>query len=185
MPRQLLTLWHLFPILLISLMVLSTHLSWAQKTLPLQEIPARFFDRAVQPVPEATTPLRPVSGELPLLSFAANRGQTESPVSFFPRRSSYDHMPINYKATLELQRRTGTAELLGKTKYFIGSAPSKWPTFAPAYDKMHDRTVHRANDLEYYGLHTPWAGSMILRICQQAKAHPHVTRVLKLLKPRF
>jgi hypothetical protein len=39
--------------------------------------------------------------------------------------------------------------------------------------------------LEYYSHHLPWAGSVILRIGQQAKAHPHVTSVLKTVHPRF
>jgi hypothetical protein len=32
--------------------------------------------------------------------------------------------------------------------------------------------------LEYYGHHIPWAGSVILRIGQQAKTHPHITSVV-------
>ena len=67
MRGQLLALGRLFPIPLVSLLVLSTQLLWAQKTQPLEEIPVRLFDRAVQlaPVPEAKIHLRPVSGQLP------------------------------------------------------------------------------------------------------------------------
>jgi hypothetical protein len=42
-----------------------------------------------------------------------------------------------------------------------------------------------ANDFEYYGHHVPWAGFVMLRIGQQAKAHPHITGVLKTVRPRF
>jgi hypothetical protein len=31
----------------------------------------------------------------------------------------------------------------------------------------------------------PWAGSVILRISQQARAHPHLTSVLKTVHPQF
>jgi hypothetical protein len=185
MGGQLLVLGRLFPIPLVSLLVLSTHLLWAQNTQPLEESPVRLFGRAVQlaPVPEAKIHLRPVSGQLPP-SFEANQGQTESQVRFLPRPTGYYHVPINNKAALELHQPTGTAALLGKAN-FIGSAPSKWLTFSPTYGKLHYRTIHRADDLEYYGHHTPLAGSIILRIRQQAKAHPHAARALSYLKPQF
>ena len=63
--------------------------------------------------------------------------------------------------------------------------PTKWTTFAPAFSQVHHETIHGANDLEYYGRHIPWAGPAILRISQQAKAHPHITTVLKSVHPKF
>jgi hypothetical protein len=84
-----------------------------------------------------------------------------------------------------LNQDRGTAEFWGKNKYFIGSAPTKWMTLAPTFGQVHHETIHGVNDLEYYGHHTPWAGSVILRIGQQAKAHPHITSVLKTIHPRF
>jgi hypothetical protein len=51
--------------------------------------------------------------------------------------------------------------MLGKSKYFVGSAPSKWLTLAPACSKTHCRTIRHADDLEYYGHDIPWAGSII------------------------
>jgi hypothetical protein len=45
--------------------------------------------------------------------------------------------------------------------------------------------THGGNDLESYGHRIPWVGSSILRIGQQAKAHPHITTVLKLIHPKF
>jgi len=44
---------------------------------------------------------------------------------------------------------TGTAEFWGKNKYFIGSAPTKWMTFAPTFGHVHHETTQGANDLEY------------------------------------
>lgn len=160
---------HVLPIVLVGSIVLSTHLLRAQRT--------SLEETAIQ-LPDAPTPLATVSDaqknlhlayrRLPL-TFEQNQGQTESWMQFFPRHRGYERLP----------------ELWGKDRYFTGSAPNKWMTFAPAYRQAHHKTILGANDLEYYGHHLPWAGSIILRICQQAKAHPHVKNVLKLVHPQF
>jgi hypothetical protein len=127
----------------------------------------------VATVSEAQTRLHLTYNRLPL-TFKQDQGQTES---------CYDRLPINTNAVLGQDART--AKFWGKDRYFIGSTPIKWMTFAPTYGHVHHETIHGANDLEYYGRHIPWAGSVVLRIGQQAKAHPHITTVLKTVKPRF
>jgi hypothetical protein len=179
-----LSLSHLSSILLVSLLVLSTHVLWAQRTSILKE-------NAVQ-LPDAPSSFATVSGGqthlhltykgLPL-SFKQNQGQTESWMRVFPDHTGYDRRSINTNAVLNQDTRT--AEYWGKNKYFISSAPPKWMTFAPTFGHVHHEAINGANDLEYYGHHVPWAGSVILRIGQQAKAHPHITRVLKTVHPRF
>jgi hypothetical protein len=67
---------------------------------------------------------------------------------------------------------------------FLG-APTKWMVFPPTFGQVHHEMIHGANDLEYYGHHLPGAGSVILRISRQAEAHPHITRALKVVQPRF
>ena len=179
-----LSLSHLSSILLVSLLVLSTHVLWAQRkstpeeiVVPLPDAPSR-----VATVSEAQTHLHLPYKGLPL-SFKQNQGQTESWMKFFPGHTGYDRLSISISAVLN--QDTGTAEFWGKNKYFISSAPTKWMTFAPTFGHVHHETIHGANDLEYYGHHIPWAGSVILRIGQQAKAHPHITSVLKTVHPRF
>jgi hypothetical protein len=151
------SLSHLCSILLISLLVLSTHVLRAQRTSTLEESATQLPDAPsrVATVSEAQTHLHLTYKGLPL-SFKQNQSQTE-----------------------------GTAEFWGKNKYFMGSAPTKWMTFAPTFGHVHHETIHGANDLEYYGHHIPWAGSVILRIGQQAKTHPHITSVVKTLHPQF
>lgn len=161
---------HAFPIVLIGLIALSTHLLWAQRTSPLEET-------AVQ-LPDAPTPVVTVSDTptnlhlryrgLPL-TLGQNQDQTESLVQFFPHHTGYDRLPESW----------------GKDRHFIARAPNKWMTFAPAYSPVHPKANHDANAIEYYGHHVPWAGAIIRQIYQQAKAHPHVTSVLKLVHPRF
>jgi len=179
-----LSLSHFASILLVGLFVLSTHVLWAQRTSTLEESAVQLPDAPsrVAAVSEAQTHLHLTYKGLPL-SFKQNQGQTESWMRFFPHRTGYDRLSINTHAVVNLD--TGTAEFWGKNKYFIGSAPTKWMTFAPTFGQSHYGTIHGANDLEYYGHHIPWAGSVILRIGQQAKAHPHITRALKTLHPRF
>ncbi len=57
--------------------------------------------------------------------------------------------------------------------------------FAPTFGLAHHEAIDGANDLEAYGRRIPWAGSVIVRISQQAKTHPHITRALKVVQPRF
>ena len=83
-------------------------------------------------------------------------------------------------------KNTATAEFWGKKKHLIRSAaPTRWMIFAPTFGHVHHDTTSGSNDLEYYGHHIPWVGSVILRIAQQAKAHPHIIRALKTVHPRL
>jgi hypothetical protein len=104
-------------------------------------------------------------------------------MTLFPRYPGYYRLPTNTNAALYPPTRT--AELWGNEKYVIGTTPSKWRTFAPAYGKVPLETTWSVGNLEHYVQRIPWAGSVILRIGQQAKAHPHVTRLLRVLKPRL
>jgi hypothetical protein len=138
----------------------------------------------VATVSEAQTHLHLTYKGLPL-SFRQNQGQTESWswVRFFTGHTGYDRLAINTNAVLGQDARR--AKFWGKDSYFIGSTPTKWMMFAPTYGHVPHDTIHGANDFGYYGRHIPWAGSVVLRIGQQAKAHPHITTVLKTVHPRF
>jgi hypothetical protein len=117
------------------------------------------------------------------LTFEQNQGQTESRMRFF------SHYPDNYRLPIDtdaaLHPTTRTAELWGKEKYPVGSALRKWLTFAPTYGNVPHETTYGVENLVQFGHRIPWAGSIILRIAQQAKAHPHVARLLTVLKPRL
>jgi hypothetical protein len=177
------SLSHLSSILLVSLLVASTQVLWAQGTSTLDESAVQLPDAPSQvAVSEAQTHLHLTYRGLPL-SFRQNQGQAESWMRFFPDHTGYNCLSINTKTALN--QDTGTAEFWGKNKYFIGSAPTKWITFVPTFGHIHHEAIHGANDLHYYAHHIPWAGSAILRIGQQAKAHPHITSALKIVHPRF
>jgi hypothetical protein len=171
------------PILLLMLLVLYTHILRAQRTSPLGESPV--------PLPDAPAPVATVSeaqirlhlpyNRLPLV-FNPIQGQTESWMRFFPDHRGYDPLLVNSSAVLGQDARTG--KFWDKDKYFIGSAPTKCAASAPTCGHVHHETIH-GNDLEYYGRHIPWAGPVVLRIGQQARVHPHITTVLKMVRPQF
>jgi hypothetical protein len=178
-----LSLSHLSSILLVSLLVLSTQVLWAQRTSTLEESAVQLPDAPsrVGTVSETQTSFHLTSKGLPL-SLRQNQSQTESWMRFFSDETGYDRLSINTNVVL---KDRATAEFWGKNKGFMGSAPTQWMTFAPPFGHVHHETIHGANDLEYYGHHLPWAGCVILRIGQQAKAHPHITSVLKTVHPQF
>lgn len=170
-----------WPILLLSWLLLSPHFSRAQKT---------SSEETAGQLPDAPTSLASVSEppthfnltyQISPLSFEQNEGTTESWTRFPPPHTGSDRLAINTDATLTQDR----TEFWDKNKYFNGSAPTKGMTFAPAYAQAHHEAIYGPNDLEYYGRHIPWAGSVILRVGQQAKAHPHVTTLIKAIHPRF
>ena len=158
---------HPSPLLLVSFLVLSTHLLWAQRTSTRAEsaIPLSDAPSTVQ------TRLHFTDKRFPLV-FAQNRGQTESWLTFFPNRTAYDRRSGDIDALSSQDRKI---KLSSPNGYFIGGAPTKWTTFGPTFVDVHRETTH--------GI--PWAGTILLRIGQQAKAHPHITTVLKTVHPRF
>lgn len=177
------SLSHLSSILLVSLLLLSTHVLWGQRTSTLEESAVRLPDAPswVATVSEAKTNLHLTYKGLPV-SFGQNQGQTESWMRFLPDHRGYDRLS---NANVVLNQDSGTAEFWGESKSFIGSTPTKWMTFTPTFGQVHHQTIHGDNDLEYYGHRIPWAGSVILQIGQLAKAHPHVRSLLKAVHPKF
>ena len=172
------------PILLVGLLLLSTHLLRAQRTSPPEKIPIQLLDTPAPfaRVSKAQTRLHLISRRLPL-TFEQHPGRTESGMTLVPHYPDRYRLPINTDAALSPAPRT--AELWGKEKYLIGNATSKWLTFAPTYGEVPRETTYNVENLEHLAHQIPWVGPIILRIGQQAKAHPHFTRVLKVIKPRF
>jgi hypothetical protein len=172
------------PILLVGLLVLCTPLLWTQRTSSLEKIPIQLPDTPAPfaRVAEAQTRLHLTYRGLPL-TFEQNQGQTESRMRFFPHYPDDYRLPINTDAAL--YPATRTAELWGNEKHIASSAPSKSLTFAPTYGNVPHETTYGVENLLQFGHRIPWAGSIILRIAQQAKAHPHVARLLTVLKPRL
>src|SRR5579862_1467244 len=153
----------------VCLLVLSIHSLWAQRSSPVGEISVQRFSIPAQIIgSEAQAHLHFIAGESPL-TFGQNRGQNESRTRFSPYYSGDYRLSINPQTVLD--HATRTVEFRGKEKYVIGSVPSKWLMFAPNFGKVHREATYHIDELETYGHHIPWAGSLIVRICEQAKAH--------------
>ncbi len=68
--------------------------------------------------------------------------------------------------------------------YAVGNAPNKRPVDVFIESKETLRKVCPKEDLQYFGRRIPWAGWIIQRVDEQAKAHPRVTRVFQFVKLR-
>src|SRR5271157_3899169 len=94
MHRQCFSLPHVSPLILLGLLVLCVPLAGAQRTLLTKQISIQLSYQAVPLVafPEATTPLFPSYGKMPL-SFTPNQGQTQSEPGLSSRGSGYHLFP--------------------------------------------------------------------------------------------
>jgi hypothetical protein len=164
----LLSLSQLSSRLLVGLLMLSTHLLWAQRASTREDSAVSLPDAPS----EVQTHLHLTHKEFHL-SFKQNQGQTESSMRFFPDRTGYDRLSVNINAVLS--QDSGTIEFRDPNKYFIGSAPTKRMTFAPIFGHVHQETIHCI----------PWVGPVVLRIGKEAEAHPHIATVLKTVRPQF
>jgi hypothetical protein len=171
MRRLFLSFSHPSPILLSGVLVLSTHFLWAQRTLPLEKVPIQLVDTPAPFARVSEDQTRLTYRRLPP-TFEQNQRQTDSEMRFFPHYPGYYLLPVNTDASLYTATRT--AEL-----------SSKWRTFAPTYGKVPHETTFPIGNPEHFGLRIPWADSIITRMGQQAKTHPHIARVFTALKPRL
>jgi hypothetical protein len=166
MSRQRFALLRLSPILLLSLLVLSVPVTWAQRTLLAKQTSIQLAKNTVPfaAALEAQTHLFHFHDTMPL-SFTPNLGQTGPGLGFISRRAGYDLLlPTNKPA-----------ELGAKANYWIAT---RWLTNVP--DNVHQRTVY-TRDLQFYSQRLPLVGKTMLRIARQADSHPRATRVLRLI----
>jgi hypothetical protein len=78
-----------------------------------------------------------------------------------------------------------THESWTAVKFFPGRNPSAWAKFAPNYPAVHHDAINHSDDPEYYARHVPWVGAIAMRVFQQSKAHPRLTRVFQVIQPQF
>jgi hypothetical protein len=176
MRGRIVRLSELFPILLVSLVVLSPPALRAQRVL-------RFFDDTLPsaPIPEHTTDLHHALERL--RPGTVNYGQSVFRLRLFSPRSAYDYLPIENQGASELREATAIPGLLRRSEYSDRGVPRRW--LAPGYAATQYPPIHRAADLWHYSQHIPWAGPIILRVRRQSEIHPRITDALKLFQPQF
>jgi hypothetical protein len=172
MRRQLSSLPLLSSILLLSVVVFGVPLAWAQAPRLTQV----SFEHSNDAVPlgafqQAKTPLFACYGNPPP-SFLPNLREIQSKPGLIRGSSDQLLLPTNRPVR----------ELAGKPNYVIANAPKEWLTKLPS---NVDYQTFYSHDLKYYGGRTPLVGGAILRIAQQADAHPRITRVLLMIDPQF
>ena len=147
---------HCFPVLPVAVLLFSTHFLLAQTT-PSESRPSEL--------PDAPTPVSPPA-------------QAASPIHF-PQPNDRRLFSIDELA----KPHTGMAKVPGRDKYLVGKAPQRSITFASAYPSHS--TANGADAWMHLSQRIPWAHSVIQRGSQLSKAHPHVTGMLKAIKPKL
>ncbi len=185
MRRQRIALRLLLSISSASLLMPSADLLWAQNPPSIEQRPVPIFDIAVLhvPVSEAKIYPRRVSVGPPILETIKMQPRPQE--SFFTAPTSYHQLLIDNITAFKLRQLTGTAESQSSGNNLTGGTPDNSFTFEPGYLKLSNQTIIRAGDTDSDGGNIPFAGPIILRVAQQAEAHPRITRVLKILQPQF
>lgn len=169
----------------LGLLVASTSLLWAQRPPPHAVISSPLLSSTVMAaVPDPTAEPPHVRAQLQA-SFRPHQGMPDPRLTFAALGNSSHQVPINNDSAFVLRQATRGGYLTKKSEYFGDYAQRKPLSFESNNKMRTDRAPRRADDLEFYCRHIPWAGSIILRIDKQANAHPRVTRILKILKPRI
>jgi len=152
-------LWfpHRSPILMLSLMLFSPHFMMGQKTSAIAESPVELPDA---PMPSTTAP---------------------DVQSRFDFHLHDDRLPSRSDALPS--RNVGPADSSGKKGYLMGSTPFRW--ISPGNDHGNHAAVPGANAWDHLSRHLPFAKSVIVRGSRLARAHPHVARLIKVIKPKL
>jgi hypothetical protein len=173
-------LWSFFPshfptIFLLTILMFWVAVALAQAPRPAQvsveDSPRDVASWSFEQAKQAGKPLL-ATKENPRLIFSLSAGKTESDRGLL-RRSSDQFLLSSKGPVLELAK---------KRNYLMDTAPKPWLADVTAHE---DNEASSSRDLKYYAGRTPLIGPAILRIAQQADAHPRVTRLLLTLDPQF
>ncbi len=175
----------LLPIGLLTLLVFSTRLARTQEKPSASETPIQFggLVRQYVAVPEAKIRFHPLYENLSL-PFAPSQGQTAPLVRFRTLDIGYPPPSTTNNVLPKLWQLTKTDELQAGATHFIRNTPIEWLSGVNNNNKVHFRKPDPGGDVRYYGHRIPWAGQVVLGIGEQAKFHPRVIRVLKLIDPQ-
>lgn len=132
---------------------------------------------APMPVTSSSPPQNNLSfkrGALPP-SFGADRTQGERRMGMSP---AIERPKFNMNALASERSRPG-----GKDLKVPGRSIANRFSFEPIGGHANRPVTHGGN--EWYTSHIPWAGSIMRQGIKISKAHPHLTTVIKTIKPKL
>jgi len=110
------------------------------------------------------------------LSFDTNRTQAQSWIGKSP---SIERPAFSTKA-LAFER---SRPVVGKDMKVAGRTPVNWFAVDPTAGHPNRTAAHSGT--QWYTSHIPWAGSIMRQGVKISKAHPHLTTVIKTIKPKL
>lgn len=108
-------------------------------------------------------------------SFDTNRTQSES---LRGMSAATERPPFHMNAPTSEKSR-----FIGKDMKGAGRSPANLFALDPISGHANHTATHSST--QWYTSHIPWAGPIVRRGLQISKAHPHLTTVIKTLKPRL
>ena len=170
----------LVSILLLSVLMVSTCFSQAQKIASLKE------NGFLPDAPSAVITLSDVPKELHIfdknsisqLQPDGNNGSWRMSSSWKPNRPTREPHTIR-------DENTKMANLFWQDEHLVLGARAGRLTFVPSYGHLQPSTTHSHDNWQYFGYHIPVAGSVVLRVAQEAQAHPRVVSIFKIIQPQF
>lgn len=170
-----------FPILLVGWLALSTCLLWGAP--PIEKVPTQLLANSTSVAGVSEDQISQyLAQRLPLLIWG-NPGRASSPKTSFNRYPNSYHLPLRNNVGLSLD--TAAADFWSKQKYWMSIDSEERVGFVVSYSEVFPETPNPVNDWERYARQIPWAGSIIQRVCREAKAHPRITRVVTMLRPEI
>jgi hypothetical protein len=80
---------------------------------------------------------------------------------------------------------TRMAELFRRDEHLVLGARAGWLTFVSSYGHLQPSATHNVDDWQHFGYQIPLAGSVVLRVAQEAQAHPRLVSIFKIIQPHF
>jgi hypothetical protein len=168
-------------VVLLSVLVASTCFSQVQKIAPYNEEDSQLPDAPSAVAGVSDAPRDRIFDETSALHLLRDDDHNAW------WRRSWNH--IQNRSTLNSQalnhQKNTVVKLLRREEHPILSARAAWLTFDPTYDHVQPKTPHSVDDWQYYGHHLPVAGPVVLRVGQEAQAHPHIASIFKVIQPQF
>jgi hypothetical protein len=132
--------------------------------------------RSAARIPDAPSALARISDSQVTLNVFANG----SSLNLMPEPGEYESWVSSFRN--RIQDRPNLSQPAMRTDNRMDGVSLM---FSPVYGRIHPKTIPSADDWQYYGRHIPVAGPLVLRVGEEAQAHPRVLALFKMIQPQF